>query len=306
MSTDARLQFVYDLVDPLRVTPGRKVKLPQDYDPGDTGGLASREEAADRLAEGLALLVDFQRRLWAQNVYGVLLVLQGIDASGKDGIVKHVMSGLNPQGVEVRSFKVPTAEELSRDFLWRYQARLPGRGYIGIYNRSQYEEVLVVRVHPELLEAQRIPERAKGRDIWKRRFDQINDWEAHLVDNGIQVVKIFLNLSRREQAKRFLSRIDDPVKNWKYSPEDIHERHFWDDYQIAFSDMLSHTSTEHAPWYVVPADRKWFARLATAAALVRALAEIDPQYPKVDDEIVKEMAVARTHLLAELGDTAGT
>lgn len=306
MSRDARLQFVYDLVEPLRVTPGRKVKLPQDYDPAATGPLSSREEAADRLAEGLALLVDYQRRLWAQNVYGVLLVLQGIDASGKDGIVRHVMSGLNPQGVEVRSFKVPTTEELNRDFLWRYQARLPGRGYIGIYNRSQYEEVLVVRVHPELLEAQRIPEQAKGPGIWKRRYDQINDWESHLVDNGIQVVKIFLNLSRREQAKRFLSRIDDPDKNWKYSPEDIHERHFWDDYQIAFSDMLSHTSTEHAPWYAVPADRKWFARLATAATLVRALAEIGPRYPKVDDEVVKHMAEARAHLVAELGEAPGT
>ena len=295
------MRFVRNLVDRLRVPTAGQVNLRRDYDPDGTGGIASKTEAAAHLADGVALLVDYQDRLSAQDIYGVLLVLQGLDASGKDGTIKHVMSGVNPQGVSVRSFKEPSADELNRDFLWRYQREVPERGRIGIYNRSHYEEVLVVRVHPELLVAEKLPPKARQGNVWKRRYGQINDWEQHLVDNGIRVVKIFLNLSRQEQAKRFLRRIDDPTKNWKYSPSDILERRYWDDYQKAFEDMLNQTSTEWAPWYVVPADHKWFTRLATAAVLVSVLAEIDPQYPQVPPEIRQEMAVARESLVQEAG-----
>jgi PPK2 family polyphosphate:nucleotide phosphotransferase len=293
------LRFVYDLVDPLRVAPGKAIDLRRDFDPGATGSLDSKTEATERLAEGIELLVDYQDRLAAQDVYAVLLVLQGIDAAGKDGTVKHVMSGVNPQGVEVSAFKQPSAEELAHDFLWRYQVRLPPRGRIGIFNRSQYEEVIVVRVHPELLAAERLPEGMKSGQVWTHRYRQINDWEHHLADNGVKVVKVFLNLSKGEQARRFLNRIDDPAKNWKFSPADIRERNHWAEYQKAFEDMLNHTSTEWAPWYVVPADHKWFTRLATAAVLIRALAEIDPKYPKPAPGLASEMAAARDSLLKE-------
>ena len=296
------LRFVRELVDTLRVAPGDTVKLRRDHDPGSTGTLRSQQEAAVRMAEGLSLLVDYQSRLAAQDVYAVLLVLQGLDASGKDGTIKHVMTGVNPQGVEVRAFKQPSVEELAHDFLWRYSRRLPDRGRIGIFNRSHYEEVLVVRVHPEALAAERLPDRVDDGDLWRRRYHQINEWERHLVDDGIRVVKVFLNLSKREQAKRFLSRIDEPTKNWKFSPSDIHERRYWDDYQQAFEQMLNHTSTEWAPWHVVPADHKWFTRLATAAILVAALADIDPQYPRVGPDIAQEMASARELLVGELAD----
>jgi PPK2 family polyphosphate:nucleotide phosphotransferase len=296
---EQRLRFVSGLVDPLRVAPGRKINLQRDFDPGGIAGLSSKGEASARLAEGVSLLVDYQDRLSAQDVYGVLLVLQGLDASGKDSTIKHVMSGVNPQGVEVKSFKQPSTEELKHDFLWRYQRALPERGRIGIFNRSHYEEVLVVRVHPELLAAERVPASAGSESVWKQRYRQINDWEHHLVDNGIRVVKVFLNLSREEQAKRFLARIDNPAKNWKFSPSDIRERRYWDEYQTAFETMLSHTSTEWAPWYVVPADHKWFSRLATAAVLVGILADIDPQYPEVPPEILREMDEVRQQLVAE-------
>ncbi len=310
---EPQLRFVRDVVAPLRVAPERAVKLRRDHDPRSTHGVADKAEAASRLADGVALLVDYQNRLSAQNAVGVLLVLQGIDASGKDGTIKHVMSGLNPQGVDVRSFKEPSAEELDHDFLWRYQCQLPARGRIGIYNRSHYEEVLVVRVHPELLRAEHFttpPERAGakaarraagGTDIWSRRYRDINDWERHLVDTGIHVVKVLLNLSKREQAKRFLRRIDEPQKNWKFSPSDIRERRYWNRYQTAFDDMLTHTSTPWAPWYVVPADHKWFARLATAAILAHALAEIDPRYPPVPASARREMRAVRRQLRAESG-----
>jgi PPK2 family polyphosphate:nucleotide phosphotransferase len=296
-----RLRFVYDLVEPLRVAPGRTVRLRRDFDPGYTNGLVSKVEAQSRLAEGVAALAEYQDRLSAQETFGVLVVLQGIDAAGKDGTIKHVMSGINPQGVEVRNFKQPSAEELSHDFLWRYQRYLPERGRIGIFNRSHYEEVLVVRVHPELLASERLPARARTGDIWARRYREINDWEHYLVDNGVNVVKVFLNLSKSEQAKRFLQRIDHPKKNWKFSASDVRERRSWDDYQTAFDKMLSHTSTKWAPWHVVPADHKWFARLATAAVLVRALSAINPEYPRVAPELRREMAVARGDLLTEIG-----
>jgi len=295
---DKRLRFMTDLIAPLRVPPGSEVKLSRDHDPGYTGPV-TRPRAASLLAEGVELLADYQDRLAAQDTFGVLLVLQGIDAAGKDGTIKHVMSGVNPQAVEVRAFKQPSAEELDHDFLWRYQRALPGRGWLGIFNRSHYEEVLVVRVHPEVLAAERMPAGA-GSDVWTRRYREINDWERYLVDNGIHVVKVMLNLSKREQAKRFLKRIDHPDKNWKFSPSDVRERHYWDDYQRAFEDMLSHTSTEWAPWYVVPADHKWFTRLATAAILVTALDAVNPRYPAPDPAVQDQMAQVRTELVAEL------
>jgi PPK2 family polyphosphate:nucleotide phosphotransferase len=297
---DQRLRFMTDLIAPLRVAPGSEVVLSRDHDPGYTGQV-TRPQAGARLADGIELLAGYQDRLAAQDTFGVLLVLQGIDAAGKDGTIKHVMSGVNPQAVEVRSFKQPSAEELNHDFLWRCQRALPGRGRIGIFNRSHYEEVLVVRVHPELLAAERMPGAASGdRDLWARRYREINDWERYLAGNGIHVVKVMLNLSRREQAKRFLKRIDHPEKNWKFSPGDVRERRYWDDYQHAFSDMLSQTSTKWAPWYVVPADHKWFSRLATAAVLVTALDAINPQYPAADPAVAGEMAQVRQELEAEL------
>ena len=296
---DKRLRFTADLIEPLRVAPGSTVKLSRDHDPGYTGRV-SRPQADALLAEGVELLAEYQDRLAAQDIFGVLLILQGLDASGKDGTIKHVMSGVNPQAVEVRSFKQPSAEELDHDFLWRYQRALPRRGMIGIFNRSHYEEVLVVRVHEDLLAAERMP--AVGdRGIWPRRYQEINDWERYLVSNGIHIVKVMLNLSKREQAKRFLQRIDHPEKNWKFSPSDIKERHYWDDYQRAFDRMLSQTSTQWAPWYVVPADHKWFTRLATAAVLVRALSAIDPKYPAPDPAVRDEMTQARAELAAEMG-----
>jgi len=300
---DKHLRFMTDLIAPLRVAPGSQVVLGRDHDPGYTGQV-TRPEATTLLADGVELMAEYQDRLAAQDTFGVLLVLQGIDAAGKDGTIKHVMSGVNPQAVEVRSFKQPSAEELNHDFLWRYQRALPGRGRIGIFNRSHYEEVLVVRVHQDLLAAERMPaERmpAAAHGVWARRYREINDWERYLVDNGIHVVKIMLNLSKREQAKRFLERIDHPEKNWKFSSSDVRERRYWDDYQRAFEAMLGQTSTKWAPWYVVPADHKWFSRLATAAVLVTALDAINPRYPAPDPADAEQMAQVRAELEAELG-----
>ena len=299
---DKRLRFMTDLIEPLKVAPGRTVRLSRDHDPGYTGQV-TRPQASALLADGVELLAEYQDRLAAQDTFGILLVLQGIDAAGKDGTIKHVMSGVNPQAVEVRAFRQPSAEELTHDFLWRYQHALPGRGRIGIFNRSHYEEVLVVRVHQDLLSAERMPAAARERRVWARRYREINDWERYLVDNGIGVVKIMLNLSKREQAKRFLQRIDHPEKNWKFSPNDVRERRYWGDYQRAFEAMLSHTSTKWAPWYVVPADHKWFSRLATAAILVTALTAINPEYPGADPAVRDEMAQVREELVAELGST---
>jgi len=294
-----RLRFMADLIEPLRVAPGSTVRLSRDHDPGYAGHL-TRPQAADLLADGVELLAKYQDRLAAQDTYGVLLVLQGLDASGKDGVIKHVMSGVNPQAVVVRSFKQPSAEELDHDFLWRHQAALPGRGSIGIFNRSHYEEVLAVRVHSELLAAEHLPAAARKHGVWRHRYREINDWERHLADNGIHVVKIMLNLSKREQAERFLKRIDHQKKNWKFSPSDVRERGYWDDYQRAFDAMLSRTSTPWAPWYVVPADRKWFTRLATAAVLVTALRAINPRYPRPDAAQRDQMKQVRGELEAEL------
>jgi PPK2 family polyphosphate:nucleotide phosphotransferase len=305
---DKRLRFLSELIKPMRVAPGSSVKLSRDHDPGYTGRV-KRPEAHALLRDGVRLLAEYQDKLASQNALGLLVVLQGIDAAGKDSTIKHVMSGVNPQGVSVRSFKEPSAEELAHDFLWRYQTALPERGHIGIYNRSHYEEVLVVRVHPDLLTAEHLPGKnatsggaaAAAPRIWDLRYQDINRWERYLVGNGIHVVKIMLNLSRQEQAKRFLKRIDHPEKNWKFSASDIRERRYWQRYQRAFSDMLTATSTRPAPWYVVPADHKWFARLATAAIVVDKLRQINPEYPAADPAAVAEMAQARADLLAEQG-----
>ena len=297
---DKHLRFMADLIKPLQVVPGSAVRLSRDHDPGYTGKL-DRAQAGALLAEGTELLAEYQDRLAAQDTFGVLLVLQGLDAAGKDSTIKHVMSGVNPQGVTVRAFKQPSAEDLNHDFLWRHQCALPGRGRIGIFNRSHYEEVLVVRVHPDLLAAEHLPAAARKHDVWARRYREINDWERYLVGNGIQVVKIMLNVSKREQAKRFLKRIDHPDKNWKFSPSDVRERRHWEGYQQAFDSMLSQTSTRWAPWYVVPADHKWFSRLATAAVLVTALQAINPRYPDADPGEREEMARARAELVAEPG-----
>jgi PPK2 family polyphosphate:nucleotide phosphotransferase len=227
------------------------------------------------------------------------MCLQALDAAGKDGTIRHAMSGVNPQGVEVHGFKAPSTEELDHDYLWRYQQRLPARGHIGIFNRSHYEEVLVVRVHDDIFAREKLPRGARGSGVWSRRYRQINDWERYLVENGYKVVKLFLNLSKEEQRRRFLARIDVPEKNWKFSAGDARERQYWDAYQKAFSGMLSATSTEWAPWYVIPADHKWFARIAAAAVLVDTLMTIDPRYPTLPQEELDELAVVKEELEAE-------
>ena len=286
-------------IEPFRVSPGSGVNLAKDFDPAFEGGVKRKKDGVALLNEGIELLVNYQARLAAQDTYGVLVVLQALDAAGKDGTIRHVMSGVNPQGVKVTGFKVPSAEELDHDYLWRYARHLPARGDIGIFNRSHYEEVLVVRVHPENLDRQRLPAEAKGKGVWERRYREINDWERYLTDNGFTVVKLFLNLSKEEQRTRFLKRIDLPEKNWKFSAADVRERRRWDDYQKAFSEMLSATSTHWAPWYVIPADRKWFARICAAAVLAHTLIEIDPQYPVVSTDRRQQLQAVRGELEAE-------
>lgn len=288
-----------DLIAPLRVAPGQSVSLPGDFDPGFTGPFAARDDARELEDHCSDALREYQARLAAQDTWSLLVVFQALDAAGKDGTIAHVMKGVNPQGVSVSSFKAPSGEELDHDYLWRVARRLPARGSIGIFNRSHYEEVLVVRVHPQFLDAQKLPPTARGEDIWQRRFRQINDWERHLAENGTRIVKLFLNVSREEQRQRFLSRTEEPHKHWKFSAGDVRERRFWADYQAAFADMLSHTSTEHAPWYVIPADRKWFMRLASAAVIADTLMDIDPQWPIMGPEALTEMQAAREELLAE-------
>jgi PPK2 family polyphosphate:nucleotide phosphotransferase len=290
------LQRIGRLIEPFRVRPGSRVTLPRGFDPGFHGDYVRKGDAADALARGVVQLAQYQDRLAAQSTYAVLVVLQALDAAGKDGTIKHVMSGVNPQGVSVSSFKVPSAEELNHDYLWRYAKKLPERGRIGIFNRSYYEEVLVVRVHPENLDRQHLPPSSRTGNVWKRRFREINDWERYLFDNGVRIVKLFLNVSREEQLRRFLQRIDTPEKNWKFSAADAQERERWDDYQRAYSDVLSNTSTEWAPWNVIPADHKWFARLAAGGAILHELMRIDPRYPEVGAEKLRELHETRSAL----------
>lgn len=282
-----------------RIDKLRKFKL-ADHDPADCCGLTlDKTEAKVLLAEGVDRLSDLQQRLYASDRWSVLIVLQAMDAAGKDSLIKHVMSGLNPQGVEVTSFKQPSAEELDHDFLWRIAKRLPERGRIGIFNRSHYEEVLTVRIHPELLVRQRLPSELNGEKIWKRRFDDIRAFEQHLARNGTLVLKFFLHMSYEEQRKQFLERIDDPVKRWKFSMGDVAERKLWPQYMAAYEEMIRETSTDEAPWYVVPADNKWFTRLAVAGALVDALEGLKLEYPKVDGNALKELETARQALMKE-------
>ncbi len=294
---DAR--WVAEFVQPLRIPPGTTVSLPHGYNPADRFGVQKKKDGIALLRQGVDLLAHYQDRLAAQDTYAVLVVLQGMDAAGKDSTVRHVMSGVNPQGVHVSSFKAPSAAELDHDFLWRHARQLPARGEIGIFNRSHYEEVLVVRVHPEYLDREKIPAAAKRRDVWQRRYREINDWERYLTDNGIRLIKLFLNLSRQEQRARFLQRIDRPDKNWKFSAADIAERQYWDEYQRAYSEMLTHTSTAWAPWYVLPADHKWFTRICAAAVVADALIELDPRYPAPSEAARQELVRARAELDAE-------
>jgi len=295
-----------ELTDPLQVTPGRHVELARDFDPRYLPAGIEKHDSTRLLEEGIEVLTELQPRLAAQNTYGLLVVLQGIDSGGKDGTIRHVLTGVNPQGVRVSSFKVPSAEELDHDYLWRYAMRLPARGEIGIFNRSHYEEVLVVRVHPENLEREQLPPEERDGGVWHRRYREINDWERYLAANGFKIVKLFLNLSKEEQRQRFLRRIELSDHNWKFSTADIAERSHWDDYQQAFSEMLSHTSTDWAPWWVIPADRKWFAHIAAAAVIGRALAELDPHYPVPDADQLQALRQARIELEAEAPpDSAG-
>ena len=296
---DVRLQRLREFIAPFRVPPGKKVRLERDYDPGFREGIRKKKQGVELLEEGTRLLSDYQARLAAQDSWALLVVLQALDTAGKDGAIRHVMSGVNPQGVAVHSFKQPSAEELDHDFLWRYEQRLPARGQIGIFNRSHYEEVIVVRVHPELLARQKLPKKARAAHVWERRFAEINDWERYLADNGFMIVKLFLNLSKEEQRRRLLRRIDLPDHNWKFSEADIAERGRWDDYQRAIGEALSHTSTEWAPWHVIPADRKWYARISIALVIADALVRIDPRYPVVTKAQRRALLGVKAQLEAE-------
>jgi PPK2 family polyphosphate:nucleotide phosphotransferase len=281
-----------------RVEKGKHFRL-KDYDPADTGHWHSKEHAQEALLQGVARTVELQDMLYAQDNWAVLLIFQGMDAAGKDGVISHVMSGVNPQGCQVYSFKVPTETELQHDFLWRTTYSLPERGHIGIFNRSYYEEVLVVRVHPEILKSQKTPPSLVTKSIWDERFEDICSFERHMTRSGTVIRKFFLNLSKKEQKRRFLERLEEPEKNWKFSAADIRERKYWDDYQDAYEDMIRNTATEDAPWYVVPADNKWFTRLVVSAVLFETLVSLDLSYPKVDPEKRKELEAAKKILLSK-------
>jgi PPK2 family polyphosphate:nucleotide phosphotransferase len=281
-----------------RVTDGANFRL-KDFDPAETLGLKSKEHAQETLEHGIARLCDLQEKLFAQDRWAILVVLQAMDAAGKDSTIKHVMSGLNPQGCSVTSFKQPSTEELNRDFMWRAAHALPERGRIGIFNRTYYEEVLVVRVHPEILSRERLPAGLVSGKIWQERFEDIKAFERYLARNGIVVLKFFLNVSKKEQKRRFLERLDQPEKNWKFSASDVLERQHWNEYMSAYEEMIRNTSTKRAPWYVVPADHKWFTRVVVAEALVHALNKLDLAFPQVDEEKRKDLKKARTILRDE-------
>jgi len=300
MDLEGIVKDARSLSEPYMVTDGRRFRL-KDFDPRDTGPLKARDKprAAAALREGIEAMAALQDKLYAQDHWAVLLVFQAMDAAGKDGVIKHVMSGLNPQGCQVASFKAPSAEELDHDFLWRCQRHLPERGRIGIFNRSYYEEVLVVRVHAEILQRQRLPPSLVDGKIWKRRYEDIAAFERYLGHNGTVVRKFFLHVSRKEQRQRFLERLDTPAKNWKFSADDVKERRFWKDYMEAYEEMIRRTATRPAPWYVVPADNKWFTRAVVAAAVVDALGSLDLHYPEVGPAQQKELAAARRLLIGE-------
>ncbi|MBC8144658.1 MAG: polyphosphate kinase 2 family protein [bacterium] len=281
--------------DRFLIKPDSKFRL-KDYDPGDTDGLKDKEEGKAALSKHIKTLVDYQDKLYAQDTHAILIIVQAMDTSGKDGVIRSVMSGLSPIGTHVYAFKSPSSEELSHDFLWRCTKVLPERGSIAVFNRSYYEDVLIVRVHPELLDAQKLPEEAKTKNIWKDRFEQINDYERNLVSNGTIVLKFFLYLSKEEQRQRLLARIETPEKNWKFSLDDIKERACWDEYMKAFEDALDNTSTKHAPWYIIPADHKWYTRASVAAVIAQTLESLDPKYPTVDDEQKAKLLEAKESL----------
>jgi PPK2 family polyphosphate:nucleotide phosphotransferase len=284
-----------DFSKPYRVDNGKKFRL-KDFEPDDTSGVKSRKQAEKVLPLGIERMVDLQAKLYAQDRWAILLIFQAMDAAGKDGVIKHVMSGVNPQGCQVYSFKQPSAEELDHDFLWRTNKCIPERGRIGIFNRSYYEEVLVVRVHKEMLERERMPPSLVTKNIWNERFADINSYEHYLSRNGVIIRKFFLNVSKEEQKKRFLDRLDKPDKNWKFSASDATERERWNEYMTAYEEMIQHTATPHAPWYVVPADKKWYTRLVVAAAVIHALDDLNLHYPIVDAAKRKELKTARVAL----------
>jgi PPK2 family polyphosphate:nucleotide phosphotransferase len=285
--------------DPFIATPGKKIRL-KDYDPSFTGKYSNKEEAEAKLKRDIEKLSEYQDALYAQSFYALLVIFQAMDAAGKDGTIRHVMTGVNPQGTDVHSFKAPSVEELDHDYLWRCNRALPERGRIGIFNRSYYEEVLVVRVHPEILKAEPLPHEALTKKIWQRRFEDINNYERYLTRNGIHILKFYLNVSKEEQKRRFLARIDTPEKNWKFSIGDVKERALWDDYMSAYQDMFTHTSTRIAPWYIVPADNKWFTHVVVADVIVSKLKSLKPTYPKLNEEHMKDLLQAKELLLNEV------
>jgi len=286
------------LAERYRVDGGEKFRL-KDFDPADTGKLHDKHGAADLLDDGVKLLSRMQEKLYAQDRWSLLIILQAMDAAGKDGLIKHVMSGVNPQGCDVHSFKAPSAEELDHGYLWRAHKVVPERGKIGIFNRSYYEEVLVVRVHKKILESQKLPASLVTKDIWEERFEDIRRFERYLTRNGTIVLKFFLHVSRGEQKKRFLERLEDSKKNWKFSMADVNERGYWKDYQSAYEEMIRNTATKYAPWHVVPADNKWYTRLVVAAAIIDALGKLNLQFPDADEEVKKELKKVKSSLLAE-------
>jgi hypothetical protein len=298
MKTKEVIKKASKFTEPFRVANGKKFRL-KDFDPAETLGLKSeaKPRAQEALAVGVRTLAELQDKLYAQDKWAVLLIFQAMDAAGKDGAIKHVMSGVNPQGCDVHSFKAPSAEEMDHDYLWRCMKVLPNRGHIGIFNRSYYEETLVVRVHPEFLDQQKLPPELVTKKIWKQRFKDIRNFEEYLANNGIAVVKFFLNVSKKEQKRRFLERLEEPQKNWKFSAADLHERAYWDEYQQAYEDMIRNTATKSAPWYVVPADNKWFTRCVVAAAVIETLDRLDLDYPKVAPAKQKELLAAKAALL---------
>jgi PPK2 family polyphosphate:nucleotide phosphotransferase len=298
MKTKEIIKRARELAKPFRISKGKDFRL-KDVDPNDTLDFTKEEHktrAKEVLTTGVMALAELQDKLYAQDKWALLLIFQAMDAAGKDGAIKHVMSGVNPQGCQVYSFKSPSAEDLDHDYLWRCMKCLPNRGHIGIFNRSYYEEVLVVRVHPEFLAKAKLPPKLVGKNIWEERFEDIRHFEQYLARNGVVVRKFFLHVSKKEQKRRFLDRIDDPLKNWKFSSNDANERDFWDDYMNAYEEMIRETATKEAPWYVVPADNKWFTRVVVGAAVIEALTSLDLEYPKVGESKLKELAAAKKKL----------
>ena len=289
---------IHKLAGTFRVTGGKHFRL-KDFDPADTGHWRSKEHATEALQEGIARMAELQDKLYAQDRWALLLIFQAMDAAGKDGVIKHVMSGVNPQGCQVYSFKAPSDLELQHDFLWRTTRCLPERGHIGIFNRAYYEEVLVARVHPEILKNEKMPDALTGKHIWDERFEDIHTFERHMARSGTVIRKFFLHLSRKEQKRRFLARLDEPGKNWKFSESDIRERQFWDEYQAAYEDMIRNTASRHAPWYVVPADNKWFTRLVVSTVIVATLESLDLAYPKVEGTKRRELEAAKKVLASK-------